>query len=594
MKVQVIILAISRMSVNMLKYYLRRLIRDRLSARFPMIYQRRLERLISRFPVLSADIAVPDPLACFISAYYQADQQEMADAADGRFHLIGRKVDFGSIDQIDWRHRLADEHDHNLWRMKLCQLEMLHSLVADGRPEHQDTALALLDSYEKATAFGLESPFKTIWAPYGASHRILAMLSGLALAGRHGAVRPELERRLRAFIRRDAAFLHDNVEHDLHNNHTERNLAALCLYGMAAHSVPDKLARRLDREVAIIIRDTVPKDGMQIERSAMYQGLTVMSLRVFAATPFLSADTRMLAARRAKAAEMAWLFMSHADGDIALFNDSWMGEVPRAAALVDEVDQGGIPTTLPDAGYSRLTGNDSALWMDIGKIGPAWNPGHGHADFLAVEMDVFGKRFLVDPGTSQYSTGPVRAFERSAASHNGPHYRGVEPVEYLGCFKVGRMRTPRSLDRASLAGLGRDAVGGTLKTTAGVVHRIAVDVPGSGILLVDRWSRTDAAGAVRLLIPASWSMDVVDDRVLHFSDGAHSVRLTALHGTLVLSGWGQWCRRYMAPEQAHVIQVEPEKRGTQQMSAVLIGTSVPSSEGVAQVLERCMVMGEGV
>jgi hypothetical protein len=577
----------------MLTHYFRRMVRDRLAVRFPKAYRRRLDRLSARLPKLGADIDLPDVLAPFISAYYRADAEEMADAAAGRFDLLGRQVDFGGIDRIDWRYRLPEEHDHNLWRMKLCQLEILHSLVADGAAAHQDTALALLDSFEEATAFDRESPFKTIWAPYGASHRILAMLSGLALAQRHGALRPELEARLRTFIRRDAAFLRDNVEHDLRNNHTERNLAALCLYGMVAHCVPVKLARRLDREVAAIIRDTVPEDGMQVERSAMYQGLTVMSLRIFAATPFLSAEARTLAAQRVKAAEAAWLFMSHADGDIALFNDSWTEEVPQAAALLDKPGDVALPAMLPDAGYVRLTGDNTTLWMDVGRIGPAWNPGHGHADFLAVEMDVSGERFLVDPGTSQYSTGPVRAFERSAASHNGPHYQGVEPVDYLGCFKVGRMRAPCMLDPAVLATLCREAVGGTLETAAGVVRRVAINVPGSGILLADRWSQTDVAGVVRLLIPATWSMEVVDDRVLHFSNGPHFARLAVLHGRLVPSGSGQWCRRYMAPEQAHVIQVEPERSGMQQISVLLIGTEVPSSDTIGEeVLERCMTIGE--
>lgn len=581
------------MSPYMLFHYFRRMVRDRLVAYLPKVYRRRLERLSACFPKLGADIDLPDGLASFIAAYYRTDEREMADAAAGCFDLLGRRVDFGGIERIDWRIRLPEEHDHNLWRMKLCQLEILHSLVADGGSRHQDTALTLLNSFEAAAAFDLESPFKTVWAPYGASHRILAILSGLALARRHGTLRPELETRLRAFIHRDAAFLRDNVEHDLRNNHTERNLAALCLYGMVAQIVPAKLARRLDREVTAIIRDTVPQDGMQVERSAMYQGLTVMALRIFAVTPFLSEGTRNLAARRAEAAETAWLFMSHADGDITLFNDSWTGEVPQAAALLDKPADTVLPAMLPDAGYARLAGGGYMLWMDIGQIGPAWNPGHGHADFLAVEMDISGERFLVDPGTSQYSTGPVRAFERSAASHNGPHYQDVEPVEYLGCFKVGRMRAPRMLDRPILSMFGREAVGGTLQTAAGVVRRAAITVPGSGMLLADNWSQADVPGRVRLLIPATWSMEIVDDRVLHFSNGPHFARLAVLRGRLVPGASHQWCRRYMDPEPAHVIEVEPERSGQRQRSVLLIGPEVPSSDTAEQeALECCMTMGE--
>jgi uncharacterized heparinase superfamily protein len=589
MNTRMIILASSRLSLEMVIHQVRRILRNQLTSRFPRTYRTRLVRETDRFPVLMPNKRPPDELVTFIAAFYRQDADAMADAASGSFLLMGARVDFGSVAAIDWHHRLASENDHHLWRMKLCQLEILHSLIASGTPEHVATTVALLDRVEEACGFDTAEAFTTLWSPYGASHRMLAMLSGLA-SGQAGALDPQVRQRVEAFIRRDGAFVRLNVEHELRNNHTERNLAALCLYGMMAETVPAALARRLDREVGALVRDTILPDGMQIERSAMYQGLTVMALRIFAAAPFLGEATRKLAADRAAAAAAAWAFMSHADGEVALFNDSWTGEIPPARSLLKAID---VPPSLSDAGYMRLAGSGCDMWMDAGAIGPSWNPGHGHADFLSMEIDVKDRRFIVDPGTSQYSTGANRMFERSAASHNGPRYKSVEPVEYFGCFKVGRMTEARPIDPAIFAKAGMAAIGGQLDTPAGRVRRVATHIAGSGLLIVDCWSGLENTGAVRLLVPATWSLDSADEQALDFSYAGDAVRLTVLAGAIASVSEGLWSQRYMVREGAYVIEIAPEPTGSVQMSAVLVATGPPPSDAaIRSAIEQCAALGE--
>ena len=55
---------------------------------------------------------------------------------------------------------------------------------------------------------------------------------------------------------------------------------------------------------------------------------------------------------RADAATRAWRFLTHDDGDIALFNDSWIGEVPPPGTILDS-QAIALPHALPDAGYFR-------------------------------------------------------------------------------------------------------------------------------------------------------------------------------------------------------------------------------------------------
>ncbi|MFK4870447.1 heparinase II/III family protein [Novosphingobium sp. ZW T3_23] len=547
--------AVRRIPVTVLAHQVRRKARDTIVPLTAGAYRRRMESAADRFPEISESRCVPADLADFVARYYRSSLHDCQEAAHGKFDLMGTTVDFGSVSAIDWRHRLPSEHDHNLWRMKLCQLEIVHSLLADGRAADASTALALIESFERAIGFDLPDPFRTIWSPYGASHRILATLSGFALARSRGTLGPELGDRIARLLHRDAAFVRANVEHDLCNNHTERNLAALCLYGMACVPFSARQSRKLDREVRTIIEQTILPDGMQIERSAMYQGFSVMALRIFAAADFLSPATRALARERGAAAESAWLLMSHRDGDIALFNDSWIGETPRACDVLEQTHPRREQSILPDAGYIRLESGEIDVWMDAGAIGPEWNPGHGHADFLGIEVDVAGERLIVDPGTSQYSTGPRRAWERSAAAHNGPCFARLEPVEYFGCFKVGRIAAAEIVQLEPF----ERAVGGRLATRHGTLRR-SISSPGKGTLLVsDNWIGLDDDCVSRFLVPADWDVKIDKAGGIRLSKGAAEAHLEAVCGRIVLDGTDMWSRRYMAPEPAHVLSLIPER-----------------------------------
>jgi uncharacterized heparinase superfamily protein len=582
--------AASRLTPKMAGGQILRLARNKAVPKAPARYDELIRRSAQRLPTPHACSRIPADLAQFIGAFYVHDEQELVDAARGRFTLLGRTVDFGSISEIDWHYRLPEENDHHLWRMKLAQLEVVHSLVASGNSAHQKVAIDLIEGLVDARSFASADAFKVEWAPYGASHRLLAMLSGLSIAARQGHVNVETQTRIEDFARLDAGFLWLNIEHDLRNNHTERNLAALCLYHLAAESISPKKARILDREVGSIVRATVLADGMQIERSAMYQGLTVMSLRIFSACPFLSEPTRELARTRGEAAAAAWSFLTHHDGEIALFNDSWMGEVPQACSVLAGVPAV-IPQSLPEAGYFRIGNGSAEAIMDIGPIGPSWNPGHGHADFLALEVDVRGSRFIVDPGTSQYSTGPQRTYERSAASHNGPRYIGVEPVEYTGCFKVGRLNHAEPIPAGMLSGLSVEAIGGAVGTASGSCARVVASMPSGGLLVIDRWSAARSIGATDVLIPAVWRLGGESGTEIVARSESDETTLRVFEGCVGKIREATWSRQYLRTEVAHAVSLAPA-RNTDGTQALIWGVGICDAAEVKPILKElstCLV-----
>jgi hypothetical protein len=524
--------------------------------------------------------------------YYRHTDAEMHDAARGRFTVLGRTVDFECIAAIDWDYRHPDERDIYLWRSKLSHLELLHSLVASGDPTHHKTAVALINSFVESRTFASKDAFTSGWSPYAASHRLLALLSGLSAALHTGDIAADARADLEDFARLETGFLWRNIEHELRNNHTERNLAALCLYYLAAGTISSARARVLDRNVRRIIRQTVLDDGMQVERSAMYQGLTVMSLRVFNACPFLTAATRELAKQRADAATRAWLFLTHGDGEIALFNDSWIGEVPSPGAIFDP-DAFLAPPALPQAGYFRISAGPVDAIFDSGEIGPRCSPAHGHADFLALEVDVVGRRFIVDPGTSQYSTGPQRAFERSSASHNGPRYCGVEPVEYFGTFRVGKLnRTIAPVRRTLLSRLSVNAIGGQITTSAGLCTRVLCAAPSGGIVVVDHWGSPEPTGITNILIPDEWRISTESPSEVRADAAGAETSLTVYQGVLRDIDVGSWSRHHMRTERAHSIVLEPACQAAVGQQLVFgIGVVRPSEVPAIQAEVEAHVIG---
>jgi hypothetical protein len=566
----------------MAAYQLKRLARNKTVPKIAAHYEWMIRRHAAKLPPPTRCDGIAPSLAAFVGAFYHHTDDQMRDAARGRFTLLGRTVDFESIAEIDWSHRLPDENDHHLWRMKLTQLEIVHSLVASGDPTHHGTAIALLKGFSRSRSFASREAFTTGWSPYGTSHRLLALLSSLTIAVREGRIAPEARADLEAFAQLDAGFLWQNIEHDLRNNHTERNLAALCLYHLAAGVIAPARARALDREVARIVASTVLADGTQIERSAMYQGLTVMALRIFEACSFLSTATRELAHERADAATRAWRFLTHDDGDIALFNDSWIGEVPPPGTILDSQPIG-LPHALPDAGYFRLAAGPVAAILDAGEIGPRWNPGHGHADFLALEVDVDGRRFVVDPGTSQYSTGPRRSYERASASHNGPRYRGVEPVEYSGCFKVGRLNRAVPLRATDLSKLSVAAIGGRIETSAGSCTRVVCALPNGGLLVVDSWGSPRPAGSTSILIPDEWRIEDAGPTAVRARAAQVETTLIVHQGRFGAIEDAVWSRHYLKTERAHSVALEPAlgPAGTQRL---VFGIGVQRPADVTAVL----------
>ena len=209
---------------------------------------------------------------------------------------------------------------------------------------------------------------------------------------------------------------------------------------------------------------------------------------------------------------------------------------------------------MPDAGYVRLAQGQAVALFDAGAIGADANPGHGHSDFLAIELSLGANRFIVDPGTLTYSAGAVRDNARSWNAHNGPTVIGIEPVEYLGSFKVGR-RVAARLEDAGIDGEVQFARGAL--NFAGIGVRRAIKLSEGSLSVQDNWQGTSKPCQSAFLIPPDWRVAIVSDCEVHFSNQSTRVRCLAVAGTLAMSQ-GQFSLRYNLAETAHTLVAHPD------------------------------------
>lgn len=504
-KSRVLMTAASRLSPRMALYMARRFTRNKLAVRFPRQYQARLSAIARNVPKFGwGHLVTPSVLEA--AAFYGAEyRDQIDDVQSGCIRLHGRQIDFGSPFHIDWQRYLEDEGDHQMWRVKLGHMGFLGPMLAEGGPHHHEAVAQIIAGFRQRTSVTDPGSFHAYWFPYAVSHRILALASGLLLARARGELRPEVDSLAADFLHENIVFLLDNVEHELCNNHVERNLAALCLYFSHVDHVPPKIAATLESDIAHLVSRTVLNDGVQVERSPMYQGLCAVSLAVMAEAPFLSQGLRTILARKTAAVRQAFAVLCHPDGQVALFNDSWHEEVPHLSAPPAPDGR----SILEDGGYARLSHRNDLCLLDAGPLGPRWNPGHGHADFLSIEITLAGHRLIVDPGTSRYNTGSDRARERSAEAHNGPVWKGYEPVEFLGCFKVGRMAEARLAPTEKLPDA--STIGGLFGSAPGRTARLVRLYPGAGFLIADLWTSAKRRGQISWLIPNDWRIERTSD-----------------------------------------------------------------------------------
>jgi len=188
-------------------------------------------------------------------------------------------------------------------------------------------------------------------------------------------------------------------------------------------------------------------DGGHFERSPMYHLEVMHDLATLAA---LLRDRSTVAKLRRTLGRMTdfAVWLAHPDGQLAQLNDGQRRDVRPAIAGLDRMRRGRVAVSPRGGHHFADTGvvvwHDArwSLFFDVGQLGPAYQPGHGHADTLTVEASCEGHRLFVDPGSYGYDDDERRRYDRSTAAHNSVCIDHTDSSEVWHIFRVGRRANP--------------------------------------------------------------------------------------------------------------------------------------------------------
>ncbi len=285
------------------------------------------------------------------------------------------------------------------------------------------------------------------WEPYPLSLRIVNLIKW------HLQGHP-LDPRATESLFLQARILSQRLEYHLLANHLFANAKALYFAGLFFNG--NEALRWYRKSVRILrheLTEQILSDGGHFELSPMYHSIIAEDVLDLVNLAQTYNDHSLPNLHEVANKMLRWLVvMSHPDQNVSYFNDSSARNAVPLHDLRSYADRLGINTPdlctdrfthLEASGYTRYQDNHATLLIDVGPIGPSYNPGHGHCDLLSFELSLGQKRYLVNTGISTYNVCDKRLYERSTEAHNTVSISNHEQSEIWSSFRVGRRAKPQ-------------------------------------------------------------------------------------------------------------------------------------------------------
>ena len=248
-------------------------------------------------------------------------------------------------------------------------------------------------------------------------------------------------------------WLEKNDERHILANHYFENLKALLFGGVFFKGEDaDRFRTKAVKGLKDQLKEQTLQDGGHYERSPQYHCLMLENYLdiynlVVNNTDLFDSGFKTLVRETAGRGLRFLKDIVLPDRQIPLFGDSAFGIAPTLAQLESYAHQlfgyeiaplkdGVIDKT--DFGFYGIRHGRDMLLMDCGDIGPKYQPGHTHCDFLSYELMKDGQRIIVDTGVCEYAPGKTRQYLRSTSAHNTVVVNGLEQSEVWGEFRVAR------------------------------------------------------------------------------------------------------------------------------------------------------------
>jgi len=387
-----------------------------------------IKRIQRHFTNISVDLSVQGDLRKNENAWSQPAKRDQRMVEDKKFCFLH---ECHIVDNIkSWN----NEQWPKLW---IYNLHYFDDLTAVGARQRLIWHRTIIQRWVSENPVG----FGNGWEPYPSSLRIVNWIKW-SLAGNH------LENLWLHSLAVQVRYLSNNLETHLLGNHLFANAKALLFAGLFFKNNEAEVWYKIGLN---IIKKELPEqvlnDGGNFELSTMYHEIFLEDL-LDIVNLHRTFDRDFPASIELVIPKMLrWLsIMCHPDGEISFFNDAAIGITPSVLDLFKYAKRLGFETSkpevglieLPDSGYSRIEEDEAVILIDRAAVGPDYLPAHAHADTLSFELSLFGRRVIVNSGTSVYGTGADRHQQRSTAAHSTVVLDGENSSEVWGGFRVAR------------------------------------------------------------------------------------------------------------------------------------------------------------
>ena len=238
--------------------------------------------------------------------------------------------------------------------------------------------------------------------------------------------------------------LFKNLEYHLLGNHLLENAFSL-LFG-AYYFQDEKLYNKSKDLLISELNEQVLKDGAHFELSPMYHQIILSrlldSIQLIKINKVWKKDNLISFLEHKSSLMISWLYnITYRNGNIPMVNDATFNIAPNSKKLFTYAKHLGINSQdipLSDSGYRKINSNNYELLIDIGKVGPSYQPGHAHSDTFNFELIKKGIPIFVDTGISTYEKNYNRQKQRSTYSHNTVKIGSEDQTQVWGGFRVAK------------------------------------------------------------------------------------------------------------------------------------------------------------
>lgn len=372
-------------------------------------------------------------------------------------------------------HHFANEIDWELMKYgKLWQYNLSYFDYLNQPDIDKEDGLRLIHDF-----INKQTNLKSAIEPYPISLRIINWIRFISLHHINDA-------KIIASAYVQVKFLSKRLEYHLLGNHLLENGFCLLHAGLF---FKDKMFYNISKQVLTEqLNEQILKDGGHFELSPMYH--QIILFRVLEAIDLLKnnyqEDIHFVDFLKSKASIMLdWLeVMTFHNGDIPLVNDAAFNiALPtyKLREISTNLDIEPNNISLSTSGYRKFVLNKYELLLDMGKVGPSYQPGHAHADIFNVIIYHNNKPFIIDTGTSTYEVNQRRQIERSTPSHNTVTVENQNQSQVWGGFRVAKRGNVSIVkDTTNLIVANHDGY-----KSLGVIHERKLELQEEQIIITD-------------------------------------------------------------------------------------------------------------